>query len=196
MSRAGAAGFERLHVARALQSSVAMKNRPFAFPILLSTLIAAGVWLDPGPAFADRTSHGGGTCIEWGGGGTEFRNNQGVLGNGHYSNWLDVFCPVARSTGKNTPGVPLVHVIDRNQGQGVTCSFYDVEAYGDEWQWGDWKESSGDGPDNYKTMSWPSEGNSWDKFEGFHHFYCKIPPRQNHIDSSGVSYLSSYSSGE
>jgi hypothetical protein len=156
----------------------------------------AAIALGAGPAHADRTSHGGGTCIVIGGGGSAIRVNQGVLGNGDFSNWLDVYCPVARSTGKNTPGTPAVHVLDRNQGQGVTCSFYDVEAYGDEWQWSGWKESLGDGPDNVKTMSWDDQGTSFDKFEGFHHFYCKIPPRQNQIDSSGVSYVSSYSSGE
>jgi hypothetical protein len=147
-------------------------------------------------AFADKMSFGGGTCIAVGGGGDDYRINQGILGNGDYSDWLDVYCPVARTLGKDEPGTPAVHVIDRNEGQGVTCSFYDVEAYGDEWDWGSWKESNGDGPDNYVTMSWGSEGGSTDTHAGFHHFYCKIPPRQNQIDSSGITYLSSYSSGE
>jgi len=147
-------------------------------------------------AFADRTSHGGGTCIVVGGGGTAYRINQGILGNSSYTNWLNVYCPVARSTGKNTPGTPLFCGIDRNQGQGITCSFYDVTGYGHSWDWASWKETSGDGPDRYVSRSWAGEGNSRDKFEGFHHFYCKIPPRQNQPDSNGITYLSSYSSGE
>ena len=180
-------------MARGLQLPATMKTHT---QTILLSLTLIGVAVAPSDAFAARTNHGGGTCTVVGGGGTAYRINQGILGNSSYSNWLNVYCPVARSTGKNTPGSPCVNVIDRNQGQGVTCSFYDVRAYGHTWDWGSWKESNGDGPSNYKSLVWGGEGNSEDKFEGFHHFYCKIPPRQSHNDSTGITYLSSYSTGE
>ena len=160
------------------------------------SVAALAITLAAPSARADKISHGGGTCMVVGGGGDDYRLNQGILGNSDYSNWLDVYCPVARTTGRDEPGTPAVHVIDRNQGQGVTCSFYDVKAYGHDWDWASWKESSGDGPENYKTMSWNDQGGSTETYDGFHHFYCKIPPRQTQIDSNGITYLSSYSSGE
>ena len=181
----------RVHCAAPMTNNKKKQTIVFA----LSAAFAGGIAI-PSVAHADRTSHGGGTCLVVGGGGTAYRINQGILGNSHYTKWLNVYCPVARSTGRNTPGSPCVNVIDRNQGQGVTCSFYDVRAYGHTWDWGSWKESSGNGPSNYKSLVWGGEGNSEDKFEGFHHFYCKIPPRQTSNSSNGITYLSSYSTGE
>jgi hypothetical protein len=139
-----------------------------------------------------RNSHPGSDCIPFGPGTIQYFN-QGVISNESFSDWLVVLCPVTRRTGENTPGVPFVCGVDRNTGEGLTCSFYDVRSYGHTWDWGAWQETLGGAPDNFASLFWPGEGPSEDKFEGFHHFRCEIPPKQTR---DGASWLSSYGSGE
>jgi hypothetical protein len=146
------------------------------------------------PAIA-RHSHPGMACKPYGRAAEAILGywNQGVISNESYTDWLVVFCPVTRRTGEGTPGVPFVCGVDRNTGEGITCSFYDVRSYGHTWDWGPWQETLGSGPDNFTSLFWPGEGASEDTFDGFHHFRCEIPPRQT---TYGASWLSSYGSGE
>ena len=138
-----------------------------------------------------RLNHGGGHCVKIGSGGNLVRYWQGTVGNDHWSQELWLLCPAVRRAGENTTGGPIFCGIDRSSTAGIRCSFYDQRSYGHAWWWSGWKETSGASANNYASRSW-SATNSQDKFDGFHHFFCKIPPRS----SIGISVLSSYAAGE
>lgn len=167
-------------------------NRRHNLLFALTAMTVAGLAAAAAPARAERAESGT-SCFKWGNDGVLGVWNQGVIGNLDFTNTMLVFCPITRELGENTPGDPLVHTIDRNVGAGVECSFYDVRAYGQDWDWSGWVSTLGSGADNFRTISWGSQGTSEDKFAGFHHFLCHIPPRD---PTYGSSVLASYSSGE
>lgn len=141
-------------------------------------------------AHETQLNHAAQFCNKSGSNGTLVRLFQGTIANDSYSKDLRVLCPMVRVANKDTTGKINVHVVDRNQGS-VRCSFYNQRAYGHTWQWSGWKNTVGSGPNNYRTFSF-GPYDSQDKFDGFHHVHCILPPR----DSSYRTELASYSSGD
>ena len=169
-----------------------MKNQlkillPSMAVMLLSIGTASAV------SYTPQFQHSGTMCRPHSSSGTPIYYNQGALSNGHWTQTLHVFCPVVRENDFDRLGKMIVHVVDRNQGKGVKCSWYDVEAYGrsGRWWWSGWKTSLGSGVNNVRTMSW-SRNAVYDKFEGYSHMLCQIPPRH----SIGRSLLGSYGVGQ
>lgn len=138
-----------------------------------------------------QLNHGAGFCQKSGSSGTLTRYFQGTVGNSHSSQDLRLLCPMVRVAAQDTTGVAKVHVIDKNRDEGIKCSFYNQRSYGHTWSWSGWVTTKGSGPTNYRTFSW-GPNSSQDKFEGFHHVHCILPPADTVY---GASILGSYSSG-
>lgn len=144
-----------------------------------------------------KLTHGAQFCQQSGSGGELIRTFQGTLRNGSYTQTLHVLCPVVRVANNASTGKACVNTLDRNTGDGITCSFYDQRAYGHVWTWSGWKTTNGGSSTNYKTLTF-GPYTSQDKFDGYHHFYCKIPPRVTAPSSDptqGYSWIGSYSTG-
>jgi hypothetical protein len=156
-----------------------------------SALLAAMV-LAPQASAETQLNHGAGFCVKSGSDGTLSRKWQGVIANASSTQDLRVLCPLVRVAGQNTTGKVNVHVIDRSQSAGVRCSFYDQRGYGHTWSWSNWSTSLGSGPNNYRTFSF-GPYNSQDKWSGFHHVHCILPPKD---PTYGETILASYSSGD
>jgi hypothetical protein len=162
-------------------------SKPFLM-VAASVLLAAASM----DAFAGhRLNHSAQFCNKTGSDGTFVAHWQGTISNSSTTKTLRLLCPVVRMAGLGTTGDAHVHVIDRNQGDSVRCSFYNQRAYGHTWVWSGWKSTLGSGPENYKTFTFAAQP-SQDSWGGFHHFYCSLPPKDS---TYGASVLASYSSG-
>lgn len=139
-----------------------------------------------------QLNHGAGFCQKVGSGGTLARYYQGTVGNSSVTQDLRLLCPMVRVSGKSTTGVVNVHVTDRSRDKGIRCSFYDQRSYGHKWRWTGWTSTRGSGPTNFKTFVWPA-ATSQDRYDGFHHVHCVLPPKDSLY---GDSILASYSSGD
>lgn len=156
-----------------------------------SVLLLAAAFAPQASAEA-QLNHAAGFCSQSGTSGTLTRYYQGVLGNASTTQDLHLLCPLVRVAGQTKTGTVNVHVIDRNNGAGVRCSFYDQRAYGQSWTWSGWEDTVGSGLNNFRTFTF-GPYNSQDTFSGFHHVYCILPPKDA---TYGESILASYSSGE
>ena len=124
-------------------------------------------------------------------GGSAVMFNQGSIANGSYSQTMTLHCPVVRENDASEIGTMSVHLIDANHGAGIRCSWYDVEAYGRSWWWSGYKTSLGGGSSNIGTLSW-NRSTVRDRYAGFSHMVCTVPPRT----SDGYSHVASYRIGE
>ncbi|HVJ61191.1 MAG TPA: hypothetical protein VM555_00570 [Tahibacter sp.] len=146
-----------------------------------------------GAAQADtQINHASGFCNAAGSSGTLVRQFQGTLSNSSTTEDLHVLCPLVRVSGQDFTGIVNVQVVDRSRTDGIQCSFYNQRAYGHAWVWSGWSSPTlGSGEDNRKTIVFGSS-TSQDKWDGFHHIYCILPPSDSVY---GDSVLASYSSG-
>lgn len=134
--------------------------------------------------------HSGSMCFQYGSAGTSAIYNQGIIMNNSYSQTMSVYCPVVRENGASETGRMTVYLADRNHGKGIRCSWYDVCPDGQSWWWSNNKTSGGGGYNNFGNLGWNRE-TVHDRYAGYSHLRCTIPPRT----SDGVSYISSYRTG-
>ncbi len=161
--------------------------------IVLAVLGALGLLVGgPTASFASyhpQFHHSGSMCVSTGG--SRGYYNQGIISNLSYSSSMNLFCPMVRENDNTQVGTVSVHLRDANHGEGIQCSFYDVEAYGRSWAWSGWKTSLGGGASNIGTLSWDINSVR-DQYAGYNHIRCTLPPRT----SDGTSYIASYRAGE
>lgn len=148
-----------------------------------------GVHADAQPQF----HHSGSMCQQVGSDGQRGWWNQGVISNESWSETMRVHCPVVRENDASEIGTMSVYLVDRNSGEGVRCSWYDVQDYGwdGRWWWSGWKTSLGQGDSNYGNLTW-ERNTVYGRYSGYSHLICDIPP----TDSFGRSYVSQYRIGE
>lgn len=169
-----------------------VKTNIAANPIIFVLLAFVALFHSSGVYAGTQLNHAPGFCNAANSSGTLVRHYQGTISNAHSTEELWLLCPLVRVSGQNTTGVVNVHVTDRSRDSGISCSFYNQSAYGRRWEWTGWTKTLGSGFENNKTFSF-GPYTSYDKWDGFHHIFCKLPPKDAVY---GSSELGNYSSGD